>query len=79
MTHGVLSGLLLGRCRRLEEEHALAFAMSTHERLGEASVVQVRGRDKVDEAVLCYFRRRHRVFAYVCNVCIDIVYLALVA
>ena len=75
VSHGILAGARLGRCRGLEEEHALAFAMSTHERLGEASVVQVRGRDKVDEAVLCYIERRYSACACVCIVSTDILIL----
>ena len=35
----LLQGARVGRCHRLQQEHAVAFAMSSHHRLGEGSLV----------------------------------------
>ena len=35
----LLQGARVGRCHRLQREHAVAFAMGSHHRLGEGSLV----------------------------------------
>ena len=48
----VLGGGRIGRCRGLPAEHALAFAMGTHGRLGAASPVRWGGRAAADDCGL---------------------------